>query len=69
MRSSTNLNRGDAACDNRLRVPRKILEGGLLDIIRKDLLSEEAIDIFMADIIAELSAKRGNNNPGSRPSS
>lgn len=47
---ATNINRGDAACSNRLRVSRKIIEECLLDIIRKDLLSEEAFNLFHVEI-------------------
>ena len=46
---ATNINRGDAACANRLRIPRKLLEGSLLTIIQKELLSEEAIDVFIRE--------------------
>ena len=60
---STNLNRGDVACANRLRVPRKILEGCLLDIIRKDLLSEESIETFLGDINAEILQGQGKSSP------
>ena len=59
---SKNINRGDAACNNRLRVPRKILEGCLLDIIRKDLLSREAMDAFLSDVTEEMQKRQGNKN-------
>jgi hypothetical protein len=44
---ATNINRGDAACANRLRIPRKLLEGTLLNIIQQELLSEEAMELFI----------------------
>jgi site-specific DNA recombinase len=46
---ATNINRGDAACSNRLRAPRKLLEGMLLKVVQQELLSEEAIDIFVEE--------------------
>ena len=46
---STNIERGNAACKNRLRVPRKLAEERLLEAVRQELLSEEAIDLFIKE--------------------
>jgi site-specific DNA recombinase len=46
---ATNLNRGHAACSNKLRVPRRFLEGRLIEAIRGDLLSKEAVDAFIKE--------------------
>ncbi len=51
---ATNLNRGDAACSNRLRVPKKLIEGKLLDVVRHELLSEEAVTLFLQEINSHL---------------
>jgi len=47
---ATNLNRGHAACANKLRVPRRFVEGRLIEAIRGDLLSKEAVDAFIKEI-------------------
>ena len=44
-----NINRGDAACTNRLRLPKKMIEGKLLDVVRQELLSEESVDLFIKE--------------------
>ncbi len=62
-RCAININRGDAACANRVQISRKILEGSLLEIIRKDLLSEEAIDAFLTVINVELSKQQSTSTP------
>lgn len=60
---ATNINRGDAACANRLRISRKILEGSLLEIIQQDLLSEEAIEQFTSDITEVIQKRQSTNTP------
>ncbi|MFO0389405.1 MAG: recombinase family protein [Alphaproteobacteria bacterium] len=60
---STNINRGDAACSNRLRLSRKILEGSLLDIIRQDLLSDEAMEVFLSIITEDLQNRQNARKP------
>lgn len=60
---STNINRGDAACSNRLRIPRKLLEGRLLEIIRKDLLSEESIEVFVRETALALKEQQRTDRP------
>lgn len=54
---ATNINRGDAACPNRLRVPRKIVEECLLECIYDDLYSDEGIDLFVKDLEAAIQQK------------
>lgn len=46
---STNINRGDAACGNKVRIRRDFLEEKLLGAIKDDLLSEEAISLFVEE--------------------
>lgn len=41
---ATAKDRGDAACTNRLRVPKKTIEPVLLETIKRDLLSDAAFD-------------------------
>lgn len=60
---STNINRGDAACSNRLRIHRKILEGSLLDIIKGELLSEEAMEAFIQETALALKEKQSEQKP------
>lgn len=54
---SFNLNRGDAVCNNKLRVPRKLLEEILLKTVQEELLSEEAINLFIEETTKLLSDK------------
>ena len=51
---SVHKDRGDAACDSRLRVPRVETEAALLTGIKTELLSEEAFQRFQRDAAAEL---------------
>ena len=44
-----NLDGGDAACPNRLRLPRKIAETRLLDAIKGELFSDEARNLFVTE--------------------
>ena len=54
---SFNLNRGDAVCNNKLRIPRKLLEEILLSTVQEELLSEEAINLFIKETTKLLSDK------------
>jgi hypothetical protein len=40
-----------------------MLEGHLLDIIRKDLLSEEAMDLFLSEFTEDLQERQSKNRP------
>jgi site-specific DNA recombinase len=59
---SFNINRGDVACSNKLRVPRKLLEERLIDAIKNELLSEEAIDLFIEETTKILHLRNKNGN-------
>jgi site-specific DNA recombinase len=57
---AANVNGGDAACSNRLRVTRRLVELRLLDAIREDLFSQEAIQVFITEagrLLREATAK------------
>jgi site-specific DNA recombinase len=60
---STNINRGSAACANKLRVTRKIVEVRLLEAIRNDLLSQEAIDLFVTETNTLLKQAQAERHP------
>ena len=59
---ATNKDRGDAACANRLKVKRHLVEELLLAGIKKDLMSEEAFQVF-EDEVAKL-LKEAQPDPG-----
>ena len=44
-----NINGGDAACSNRLRLPRKLAELRLLDALKQDLFTPEASELFVKE--------------------
>ena len=44
-----NINGGDAACSNRLRLPRKLAEMRLLDALKQDLFTPEASELFVKE--------------------
>lgn len=60
---STNINRGDVACSNRLRLSRRILEDSILGMIQNDLLSEEAVEIFIKETQNVLKEKQSEQKP------
>jgi site-specific DNA recombinase len=60
---STNINRGPSACANKLRVSRKVLEARLLEAIRDDLLSNEALDLFMQETSTMLKQAQADKPP------
>lgn len=47
---ATNKDRGDAACSNRIKIARTILEGKLLAGIKAELLSEKAYQLFEQEV-------------------
>ena len=54
---SFNINRGSSVCSNNLRVPRKLLEKILLNTVQEELLSEEAINLFIEETTKVLADK------------
>ncbi len=60
---ATNVNRGDAACPNRLRISHRMLDLHILGILQEKLLSEEAIDLFIGETTAALKAKQSDQQP------
>jgi site-specific DNA recombinase len=60
---STNLNRGCAACPNKLRISRKLLEEKLLEVIKEELLSDEAIDLFIQETTEILKERKAQQDP------
>jgi hypothetical protein len=61
-RCSTNVNRGDAACSNRVTVSRAIVEGRLLEAIKDELFTPEGIELFKAEVRRILSEKHTEAN-------
>jgi len=55
---STNINRGDAACPNRVRVSRRVVETVLLDAIKADLFTDEGIELFKREVRRLLAERR-----------
>ena len=47
---STNVNRGEAACENAIRVPRELVEAQLLEGIKRDLFTPEAVALFQQEV-------------------
>ena len=60
---ATNLNRGESACANGLRVPRRVVEERLLEAIKGELFSEEAVDLFVKETTALLKQRQADNVP------
>ncbi len=64
---STNINRGDAACPNDIKVPRKLVEERLLEGIKRDLFTPEGIDLFKREVTRLLAERKaGRNADGER---
>ncbi len=60
---ATNVNRGDAACANKLRVPRRVVEDCLLECIHDDLYSKEAFSLFLKEVESVLRNKQTEAKP------
>lgn len=60
---SYNINRGDAACNNRLRIPRLLVEEVLLENIYGNLYTEDAINLYVKELEAALKQKAHNPHP------
>ena len=58
-----NLNRGDAACPNRMRVPRRVVEERLLGAIQSQLFTDEAIDLFVKETTELLRQAKAQERP------
>ena len=55
---ATNKDRGDAACANRLKVKRAVVEERLLAGIKRDIMSEEAYQVFEDEVARLLKASQ-----------
>ena len=51
-----NLNGGHAACPNQLRLPRRKAEKNLLNVLKQELLTPEACDVFMVEVKKQLNS-------------
>ena len=60
---AANVNRGEAVCANRTRLSKKLLETKVLSLIQNDLLSEEAVQLFIKETETCLKAKRSTQKP------
>ncbi len=49
-----NLNGGHAACFNQMRLPRRKAEKKLLNVLKQDLLTPEACDVFILEVKKQL---------------
>ena len=49
-----NLNGGHAACSNEIRLPRRKAEKKLLDVVRQQLLTPEACEVFIGEVKKQL---------------
>jgi DNA invertase Pin-like site-specific DNA recombinase len=66
---STNINRGPNACSNAIRVARATAENRLLEAIKRDLFSEEALALFereTARLLSEAQADRARSHAQGR---
>ncbi len=52
-----NINGGHAACPNEIRLPRRKAEKKLLDVIRQQLLTAEACEVFMEEVKKQLNSR------------
>jgi DNA invertase Pin-like site-specific DNA recombinase len=60
---STHINRGEAACDNAIKVSRKVVETRLLESIKRDLFTPEAFQLFEAETSRLLKEHRAAEAP------
>ncbi|MCH8113204.1 MAG: recombinase family protein [Proteobacteria bacterium] len=58
---SAHVNKGPAACNNSIKVPRKLIEERLLNGIKNDLFSEEGIDLFKREVARLLTEHRSHD--------
>ena len=61
---SNHVNRGEAVCANSLRVPRKVVEARLLEGIKRDLFTEEALELFKRETSRLLTEQRARPETG-----
>ena len=62
---ATNLNRGPAACGNGLKVARRLVEERLLDAIKRDLFTPEALEVFREEALRAIAeAQSGAGEAG-----
>jgi len=61
---SNHVNRGEAVCANSLKVPRKVVEARLLEGIKRDLFTEEALELFKRETSRLLTEQRSRPETG-----
>ena len=60
---SMHVNRGATACANAIRVPRALVEDRLLESIKRDLFTPEALDLFLEETARLLREERSRRRP------
>ena len=60
---ASNINRGEVVCSNGLRVPRQFVEKRLIEAIRGNLFSEEAVETFVKETAALLKQIQAESQP------
>ena len=60
---ATNLNGGDAACSNRLRVPRRVVEERVLEAIQDILFTDDAVTLFVGETKKLLNQAKAKEKP------
>ncbi len=60
---ANNINRGTSVCANRIRVSRHIVEERLIEPIRKELFSDEAVALFVQETTSLLKQKQSAREP------
>lgn len=58
-----NLDGGHTACPNRFRLPRKVAEARLLDVLKGELFSKEACDLFVKETTRFLQQQAARSAP------
>ncbi len=58
-----NLDGGHTACPNRFRLPRKVAEARLLDVLKGELFSKEACDLFVKETTRLLQQQAARTAP------
>ena len=63
-----NLNGGHAACSNGIRLPRRRAEKKLLDVVRQQLLTPEACEVFIDEVKKQLHGRAAEMQTSSKQS-
>jgi len=60
---SFNINRGDAACANRMRISRRVIEETLLETVYDDLYADDSVALFVKELETLLHQQQKRENP------